>query len=100
VLYEVSDVFDGPMTATTVDARRTFQVTAVGTTAEQKRWMADKVDAALTGTAPSAWTVTGRALQGLVEHVGGRDLGRDDDTAGPPLFSRADDYTFRTTPTT
>ena len=98
VVYPATDVLDGTMGEPYADADRTLQVNAIGRSRQQAQWTADKVAQTLLGTPHRNVTVSGRALRGAIRHVGGRWLGRDEDTAGPALFGKSDDYLIPTTP--
>lgn len=68
-----------------------FQVTCVGPTAEQARWVANKVRSVLF----SPLSVSGRALW-RAEELGGPPVQRDDDVT-PPLFYQPVQYRLRST---
>ncbi len=94
VLYEVAGgSLGGPVARPYDDADQMYQVTSVGSTAEQARWMADKVRAALLG---SVWAVAGRSTMRVGLDVTSGLL-RDDDVQ-PPLYYCADRYRVTTTP--
>ncbi|WP_159073624.1 hypothetical protein [Streptomyces sp. RTd22] len=57
VLYPVGSTSDGPPFGdASADARIIYQVTSVGTTAEQAEWMADKVRAGILTRTPAGYT--------------------------------------------
>ncbi|MFD8509791.1 hypothetical protein ACFV27_01395 [Streptomyces antimycoticus] len=57
VLYPVGSTSDGPPFGdASADARIIYQVTSVGTTAEQAEWMADKVRAGMLARTPAGYT--------------------------------------------
>ncbi|GAA2084462.1 hypothetical protein GCM10009759_03510 [Kitasatospora saccharophila] len=72
------------------DARLVYQVTSVGSTAEQAEWMADKVRAALLGTTPSGAFATPVTAAGHT--VTGREIDRED---GPTVVNGVYSYITR-----
>lgn len=84
---------DGPVSDPYADTQSEYQVTAVGQTADQARWAADKArDILLT----HPLTVPGRDVQ-LVGWSNGRPAQRDDDVT-PPLHYAIDLYEIHSTP--
>ena len=78
------------------DAELVYQATSVHTGPDGARHQADRVEEVLVG-APAPFTVPGRSLPSCRPDPGGSE-GRDDDTAGPPLFYVATRFRLKTTP--
>lgn len=97
VVHPAADLVAGTLGRPHTDADHTVQVNGVGVTREQAQWASDTAMAALLGESHRDVPVEGRALSGPIRHVAGRWLGRDEDTAGPPLYGRGDDYLIATT---
>lgn len=70
-----------------------FQTTAVGTTADQARLVAEKAQGALLDVTP---TVSGRTC-GRIQHDTSRDVQRDDDVV-PPVMYAVDRWRFNSVP--
>lgn len=79
---------NGTLADPTVVGLVEWQVTSVGTTADQAMWMAHKTRTALNGWLP---TVTGQAFS-PVTLDGSNSVLRDDDVQ-PPVFYAVDRYT-------
>lgn len=94
VLYPDPGTPEGSLGDRHRDLLLEFQVTAVGRTAEQASWMADKARAALLGTVP---TVAGRAVQPLWQVGFPPPVQRDDDVS-PPTFYQPISYQLRSGP--
>ncbi len=84
---------DGPASATSFDARQGWQVTCVGSTAEQADAIRDRCRGALLGVKV---VVTGRAT-GPTDLADSQNVQRDSDVQ-PPLFYGVDRYTTATSP--
>lgn len=84
---------DGPASGDSFDAPQSWQVTYVGSSAEQADDIRDDCRGALLG---AVLTVTGRACW-PVELADSQPVRRDDDV-DPPLYYAADRFTARTTP--
>lgn len=84
---------DGPVSDPFADTSSEYQVTAVGETAAQARWGADKARATIL---PAHLAVAGRVVQ-LVSWSGSHPAQRDDDIT-PPLYYAIDLYTVDSTP--
>lgn len=93
VMYDAGGAgLDGPVADPHADGAPLLQVTCVGSTREQARWLADKLRPTLL-TRP---TVTGQVVW-QVSLESSRPVQRDDSTA-PPLFYAADQARYLTTP--
>lgn len=102
VLYDIpGGSIDGTMGDPDADAIWAYQVTSIGATADQARWMADKNTVALSGGTeldPVVLAVTGRRVK-RNERVGGPGgIRRDDDLGKPILFSHVAIWHVHTTP--
>ncbi len=84
---------DGPVADPFADTINEYQVTSVGATAAQARWMADLARTALVGQ-PLA--VSGRSVN-LFAPVSSQPTTRDDSTT-PPLWFQADIYSITSSP--
>ena len=85
---------DGPVSDSQADAEVPFQVRCIGRSAEEARWVADKVRAAVVNV-----TVAGRVMSRPVEFDGpGGQLNRDDDAASPSLYGYQIRFRLHTTP--
>jgi hypothetical protein len=84
---------DGPVSDPFTDTASEYQVTAIGQTAKQARWAADKGRTILLS---ETLVIPGRSVQ-LVSWTNSLPLQRDDDVT-PPLFYAIDTYEIHSTP--
>lgn len=84
---------DGPVSDPFADTASEYQITAVGQTAAQARWAADK---ARTILLTATLAIVGRSVQ-LVAWANSLPLQRDDDVT-PALFYMIDMYEIHSTP--
>lgn len=94
VVYELSGgVTDGPIGEPDNDAEQIFQLTSVGATREQCKWVADRARHVML---TAALSIVDRAVMRVaVDMLGGTT--RDDDVQ-PPVFFSPDRYRVHTTP--
>ncbi len=79
VLYPIGGTSSGPPFGDADgDGRMLYQVTSIGTTAEQCEWMADKVRTALLGRAKGAFATS---ITAVGHTVVGRELDKEDGVA-------------------
>lgn len=93
VLYPDPGTPEGSLGDRHRDLLLEFQLTAIGTTAEQAAWVGDAARAVLLTMQP---TVTGRIVQPLWQ-VDGQPVQRDNDVT-PPLYFQVAVYQMRTEP--
>ena len=94
VLHDITGgLLDGPIADPDADVAWAYQVDAVGLTADQSRWMADKATTALGNV-----TVAGRTVM-RNERVGGTGRTRREDGLGEPtIFTHVAVWHLHTTP--